>query len=173
MERNDSSDEMGSIFRSICIPHITPPSFALFSLPLPTCTAMQYTYPPWSRSLFLGDDMIQLSWTSVNSKWSRTCQGHPETPRHYWGRSQQDATVTLSGFTWEPCCRGSFRQENQSCSQLPCWVSCCKDKRLMTVAALESFSEQVRATWTKRWQALGTQGTLFLDLVSNLPHPVV
>lgn len=92
-------------------------------------------------------------------------EGHRATPGHYWGHSQWNVTITLSGFTWDPWCRGSFRLKSPSCSSCPV-VFHGADKCPVTVAVLESFSGQ--AARTERWQVLGTQEMLFPDLVSNL-----
>lgn len=67
-------------------------------------------------------------------------------------------TVTLSGFTQEPCCRGSFRQKNQSYSQLPYGVSCCKDKCPMTVAVSKVFQNKYTLCGLKDDKCWGHKG---------------
>lgn len=143
-----------------------PMLFCTF-FPFPYPLALQCTHPVWSRALFLG----RFDPTELNLGELRTVtHSHRVTREHYWGHSQWNVTVTLSGFTWDPCCRGSFRMKNPSFGSFPA-VFHCADKCPVTVAVLESFSGQ--AVRPEQWQVLGTQEMLFPDLVSNLLGPVL
>lgn len=95
---------------------LTQPHLVLHSFPFPYPLALQCTHPVWSRALFLGIfDPTELNLGELKM----VTEGHKATPGHYWGHSQWNVTVTLSGFTWDPWGRGSFRLKNPSCGSCP------------------------------------------------------
>lgn len=146
--RNDGSLETGSIFRSICTP---PPPPALSASPLHCyCNAAHPTTLGQKPIFRRPHDPAELNLGELKmaTKFARVTQR--ETLRHYWGQSQQNVAVTSQALLGSSLVEAAPGRKSQSLLAAALLRFMLQGQVATTAAALESFWEQVQATWTKR-----------------------